>query len=100
MAWFQNCYRCPSCSETWTDEWSCSCDDTCPSCGLKAVSPHKAVDLTYAVQKDIAVPFSHWWNVVRSPDEAEHDPDYQVLAICNSERSANLVRKCIERAMR
>jgi hypothetical protein len=32
-AWFLNHYRCGSCKRRWTDEWSCTCDDDCPSCG-------------------------------------------------------------------
>lgn len=28
---FMNYYHCP-CGEEWTDEWSCTCDDRCPSC--------------------------------------------------------------------
>ena len=27
MAWFLNFYRCDRCNKTWTDEWSCMCDD-------------------------------------------------------------------------
>lgn len=34
---WENQYEC-ECGETWTDEWSCQCDDECPSCG-KDISP-------------------------------------------------------------
>ena len=40
---FRNTYEC-SCGETWTDEWSCACDDECPSCGA-VVSPSKSVEV-------------------------------------------------------
>lgn len=30
--WFANTYQCP-CGTRWTDQWSCMCDDDCPSCG-------------------------------------------------------------------
>ncbi len=29
---FINHYECESCGEAWQDEWSCGCDDECPSC--------------------------------------------------------------------
>jgi len=29
MAWFRNHYICERCDSTWTDEWSCTCDDDC-----------------------------------------------------------------------
>lgn len=32
MAWFLNHYECP-CGHTWSDEWSCMCDDECGECG-------------------------------------------------------------------
>lgn len=31
-AWLANTYQCP-CGTRWTDQWSCMCDDDCPSCG-------------------------------------------------------------------
>jgi hypothetical protein len=39
---FENEYRC-SCGESWTDTWSCACDDECLKCGT-VVSPHKSVE--------------------------------------------------------
>ena len=33
MAWFLNHYECARCDGTWTDQWSCMCDDECPHCG-------------------------------------------------------------------
>ena len=30
---FRNSYECDNCGTTWQDEWSCGCDDQCPSCG-------------------------------------------------------------------
>lgn len=26
-------YRCTECGTEWQDEWSCACDDDCPTCG-------------------------------------------------------------------
>lgn len=31
LVWL-NSYRCDDCAEEWDDEWSCKCDDRCPSC--------------------------------------------------------------------
>lgn len=44
MPWFCNYYRCPNCSETWADEWSAMCDDDCPKCGARHISPYKSDD--------------------------------------------------------
>jgi predicted nucleic acid-binding Zn-ribbon protein len=42
---FLNDYRCGECGHEWTDEWSCMCDDTCPECGARNMSPYKSDDL-------------------------------------------------------
>jgi len=34
-----NEYTCPACGTEWESEWDCACDDDCPSCGLRAISP-------------------------------------------------------------
>jgi len=44
MSWFRNFYRCARCSRTWTDEWSATCDDDCPHCGARHMSPYKSED--------------------------------------------------------
>jgi hypothetical protein len=67
MAWFLNFYRCDRCRKIWTDEWSCTCDDECPHCGFRDMSPFNSEDLTELIV------------VLRSPDEAEDDPDYEEL---------------------
>lgn len=51
-------FRCDDCGETWTDQWSCACDDECPSCG-KDFSPDETEDLLapfYAANPDIQDP--------------------------------------------
>ena len=40
----RNHYHCDDCDESWTDDWSCACDDKCPKCG-KAIMPHDSVEL-------------------------------------------------------
>jgi len=44
MALFRNYYRCARCSHEWTDEWSAMCDDDCPHCGARHMSPYKSED--------------------------------------------------------
>lgn len=45
MAWFRNYYRCARCKQEWTDEWCTMCDDDCPHCGARHMSPHQSEDL-------------------------------------------------------
>src|SRR5438477_5442091 len=45
MALFRNYYRCARCQRTWTDEWSATCDDDCPHCGARHMSPFKSEDV-------------------------------------------------------
>jgi len=44
MALFRNFYRCDQCGHEWSDEWSAMCDDDCPQCGARHVSPYKSED--------------------------------------------------------
>lgn len=71
MAWFLNYYRCARCHRGWTDEWSCMCDDECPHCGARHMSPYDSNDLTEVVEEVEGA-----FVVQRSPDTAEHKPDY------------------------
>ena len=74
MAWFLNFYRCGRCRKVWTDEWSCTCDDECPHCGFRDMTPFNSEDLTELIveEGDIFI-------VLRSAEEAEDDPDYEEL---------------------
>ena len=74
MAWFLNIYRCARCKRIWTDEWSCMCDDDCPHCGARHMSPFDSENLTELVEQDGKEFFA-----IRSPDTAEHDPDYREI---------------------
>lgn len=74
MAWFLNIYRCDRCEKVWTDEWSCTCDDECPHCGLRDMSPFNSEDLTELVVQD-----GDHFIALRSPETAEDDPDYEEL---------------------
>jgi predicted nucleic acid-binding Zn-ribbon protein len=75
MAWFLNYYTCDRCGEDWTDEWSCRCDDDCPNCGARHMSPHDSDDLTHVVEQR-----GDKFVALRSPDAAEHTPEYFELA--------------------
>lgn len=60
MPWFTNHYECPKCSETWCDEWSAMCDDDCPKCGTRHISPHQSEQTTpdpVEVLRDLAETF-------------------------------------------
>ena len=74
MAWFINFYECERCDRDWTDEWSCICDDECPYCGLRDMTAHKSEDLTELILQE-----GDHFVVLRSPETAEHDPDYEEL---------------------
>src|ERR1700745_2589573 len=74
MAWFLNFYKCARCKRVWTDQWSATCDDDCPHCGARHMSPFDSERLTTLIECDGAEVV-----VYRSPDTAEHEPDYREL---------------------
>ena len=74
MAWFLNYYLCERCETTWTDEWSCMCDDDCPHCGARHMSPHESDDLT-----EVIAECDGEFVVLCSPESAGHDPGYREL---------------------
>ena len=50
---FRNFYRCATCGSEWTDVWPAQCDDDCPLCGTRHMSPYKSED---AEESDDACP--------------------------------------------
>jgi hypothetical protein len=74
MAWFRNHYTCARCDYEWEDEWSCMCDDDCPSCGARHMSPHDSDELTEIIERD-----GNEFVVLWSPETAGHAPDYREL---------------------
>ena len=76
MAWFRNYYVCESCGWEWTDEWSSTSDDDCPDCGARHMSPYESDDLTEVVEQRDGK-----FVALRSPESAEHVPDYQEIAV-------------------
>jgi DNA-directed RNA polymerase subunit RPC12/RpoP len=75
MAWFLNYYRCAECGSGWKDEWSCMCDDDCPYCGARHMSPEKSDDLTEVIRRR-----GDTFVILRSPRGAEHSPEYLEIA--------------------
>jgi hypothetical protein len=53
---FVNRYRCPACGCQWEDEHTSQCDDDCPKCGHRHVSPYESVDAE--PKRDVLVRFS------------------------------------------
>ena len=45
-ALFINYYICDSCDHTWSDVWSAMCDDDCPHCGARHMSPFKSEEVS------------------------------------------------------
>jgi len=41
---FRNFYKCPDCGTDWEDVWDSTCDDSCPACGARNISPYKSED--------------------------------------------------------
>lgn len=74
MAWYRNYYTCDRCHDDWEDEWSCMCDDDCPYCGARHMSPNDSDDLTEVIECE-----ERDYVVLWSPETAEHDPDYREL---------------------
>jgi DNA-directed RNA polymerase subunit RPC12/RpoP len=86
MAWFLNHYVCEDCEEKWSDEWSATCDDDCPHCGSRHMSPYKSIDLT-----DIVEEYEGKFLVYRSPDSAEDSAEYELIAECDTRQAAEEV---------
>ena len=84
MAWFSNHYICERCDTTWTDEWSCMCDDDCRQCGARHMSPYDSDDLTLVIKER-----GSEFIVLRSPETAEHLPDYDEVATFPSREEAS-----------
>jgi hypothetical protein len=83
MAWFANHYECDRCGGDWTDEWSCACDDDCPDCGARHMSPSESDDLTHVIEQR-----GDRFVALRSPDAAEHSPEYFEMASFTTRKEA------------
>jgi hypothetical protein len=90
MAWFLVKYKCEQCDETWEQEWSCCCDDECPSCGVNHEAINSeckdlsvVVELSPQIRSGImseyeAMGYYDRWNVFVSSRDADDDPDYSI----------------------
>jgi predicted nucleic acid-binding Zn-ribbon protein len=74
MAWYRNYYECDRCGHEWEDEWSCMCDDDCPSCGARHMTPYDSDERTEVIEEEQGEFVVLW-----SPETAGHDPDYREL---------------------
>jgi len=74
MAWYRNYYKCARCDNEWEDQWSCMCDDDCPDCGARHMSPYDADDLTTVIEQD-----GREFVVLQSPRTAGHCANYREL---------------------
>ena len=88
MAWYRNYYECARCGSKWTDDWSCMCDDDCRRCGARHMTPYKSNDLTEIIEKREGE-----YVVLRSPDNAEHLPDYREIAKFSTHKQAKVYLK-------
>jgi len=41
---FINFYKCEECGHEWQDEWSCTCEDDCPECSARHMTPRTSED--------------------------------------------------------
>jgi predicted nucleic acid-binding Zn-ribbon protein len=83
MAWFRNHYECADCGHEWTDEWSCTCDDDCPDCGARHMSPYDSDDLTEIVEEQ-----DDKFVALRWSEDAERTPnDEEVAILCDAPQS-------------
>jgi hypothetical protein len=71
MAWYCNYYKCARCDYEWQDEWSCTCDDDCPECGARHMTPYDSDDLTEVISEE-----GGEFIVLRSPKTAGHCANY------------------------
>jgi hypothetical protein len=59
------------------------CDDDCPHCGDRHMSPSKSDDLTEIIEEQEGT-----FVVLRSPETAEHQPDYFEVATFSTHEQA------------
>jgi hypothetical protein len=90
MAWLLNEYVCGECGYSWTDEWSCACDDDCPNCGSRHYPPVDSEDLS-----EVIVASSGQYKLLRSPETAEDDPEYEVVGTFATREEAEQFRSTL-----
>jgi hypothetical protein len=88
MAWFLKYYRHRECHTSWTDEWSCACNDKCPRCNAE-IEPYKWDDLSVMVHDNE----DGTWDVLVSPVTAEDRPDYVATEFANEKHARRFAAK-------
>jgi len=83
MPWFRNHYFCESCGATWAAEWSDIVYDDCPFCRAQHMMPYKSDDRTVIVARE-----GDSFVVLRSPETAGDDPDYEEIGRFPSREAA------------
>jgi hypothetical protein len=75
MGWFLNRYVCEECDCEWVDEWSATCDDDCPHCGSRHMTPYYSIDRSEIIEE-----YEGKFLVYVSHDSSEDRPDYKLVA--------------------
>ncbi len=88
MAWYRNIYECSECGTEWEDEWSCMCDDECPECGVDHSPAHSEDISAYSEANRNGM-----IDIYYSPREAEHSPDYELLATVRFRSLAGIIEQ-------
>jgi hypothetical protein len=52
---FRNHHRCARCGHEWDYVWTAQCDDDCPNCGARHMSPYKSEDVDPPQHEKIAL---------------------------------------------
>jgi hypothetical protein len=89
MAWFLKSYRHGKCGTSWTDAWSCACNDRCPQCDAE-VEPYDWDDLSVVVEKSL---YGNGWVVSVSPLEADRTPEYVRSHFAQKEEADNFAAR-------
>jgi rubrerythrin len=74
---WRNHYKCPKCSHEWTDEWDSQCDDDCPNCGERHISPTDSEDIVarYRLCKHCDHFADEEGHLEDGEQEFDHDPE-------------------------
>jgi hypothetical protein len=87
MAWFRNYYQCERCDNKWADDWSSKCDDDCPACGARHMTPSHSDDMGIVIE-----PAGGGFVVRRSSPAASDAPEYETIACFESLKEAEAYR--------
>ena len=67
---WENFYSCEPCLNSWTDTWSCQCDDECPDCGRS----HEPISSTWIGPSDSTL--RALWEALPEAGSGESSPLY------------------------